>query len=125
MWPVLSSDIELYYVVYARCVRVTHLLVTLASRDGSAFQSPQKRRRSCALRQGYLECQHVRAARWLPSGRWQRSSVNAIQVTRAELSFENVEVGHAGSGSSQRRGRLWVSTWGRRLPQPALAQPCH
>ena len=56
------------------------------------------------LPQGDLECQHDMAARWLPSGRWQRSSEIAIRVTRVELRFEYVGVVHAGRGSSKRRG---------------------
>ena len=42
------------------------------------------------------------------SGRWQRSSANAIRVTRAQLRFEYVGVMHAGRGSSQCRG-LWIA----------------
>ena len=72
--------------------------LSLWLRDSTATKTPSQKR----LPQGDLECQHVMAARWLPSGRWQRSSANAIRVTRVELRFEYVGVVHAGRGSSKR-----------------------
>ena len=85
-------------------MRISFQWLSLWHRIPIATKTPSQLR----LPQGDLERQHEMAARWLPSGRCQRSSANTIRATRAERSFEYVGVGYTGSGSSERRG-LWVA----------------